>query len=140
MDALTLVSVAGAHADVSDVASLHDVVQRLHRLLDGREGVEPMAYMRAEIREAARNRSNMGTYIAGRRCSRAADVADSPSQSRRYAGGAISTKLVRPGVPTRTLRLSPFWLMTPNSSADLPERWMLIGEFGSRAAHTCAMR
>ena len=47
----TLIGVAGAHADVAHVASLHDVVERLHRLLDRCIIVEPMALKNVNVVE-----------------------------------------------------------------------------------------
>ena len=40
---LELVRPATAHADIPDLPTLHDIMQRLHRLLDGRVIVEAVA-------------------------------------------------------------------------------------------------
>ena len=47
--ALTLPSVATAHAIVSDVSRFHNVVQSLHGLIDQRIGIEAMALQDVDI-------------------------------------------------------------------------------------------
>ena len=47
--ARTLPGVAAAHADVPYLAALNDIVQRLHRLLDGCLVVEAMALQQVDV-------------------------------------------------------------------------------------------
>lgn len=45
----TLVGIARAHADIANIARLHDIMQCLHRLLDGREIIEAMAPVQIDV-------------------------------------------------------------------------------------------
>lgn len=69
---------ARAHADVPRIASLDDIVQSLHSLLDGSVIVEPMAYHPPVIISTANLELSKcrDTDIGGHRRSRAEDASD----------------------------------------------------------------
>lgn len=45
----TLVGIARAHADIANIARLHDIMQCLHRLLDRRIIIEAMAPVQVDV-------------------------------------------------------------------------------------------
>ena len=70
---LTLVSIAGAHANIANVAGLDDIMKCLHCLLDRSSVVEPMA-LRSAVMSSANRAGPQSTHIAVGRCSRLGDA------------------------------------------------------------------
>ena len=62
---LTLVCIARAHSNISDVASLNNIVKCLHRLLDGGVWVKSVAYWLSikELDELLRRISHCNTSM-----------------------------------------------------------------------------
>lgn len=149
---LTLVSVAGAHADVAHVAGLDDIVESLH-LHQGHRfskynimseygyAPSPQSECRSQsggltsptVSVLSQIKACVATHTAAHQCTRAVAPSGSPSRNQKCATDALCQHSKLPSRHAAlTLRLNPFWLIIPCScaSASSPRQRTVLTSFG----------